>query len=109
MIVAVISTYGRETSSPRTCISTAFLEIGTAIINPLRYWLLTPPATRSSLPVQPELSINTGGQPAGDSQRIDPSQTRAIASVKSPIGRSCIRGTPDRRYRPPYADRAAVR
>ena len=112
-----MSTYGRDTNSPVTAIRVvraglefASLElIAAAIIKPLKYWLLTEPPTLISPARHPAESIATGGHPFADSARIVPFMIGMIASTRSPIGRSCIRETPCRLYRPPAADSAAVR
>ena len=84
--------------------------MGAAIINPLKYWLLTDPATVMSRPLQPHELICTGGHPSGES-RLDASVDDSLRWLrpKSPIGRSCIRSTPCSRKLPPAAERAAAK
>ncbi|CFO06386.1 Uncharacterised protein [Bordetella pertussis] len=70
---------------------------GAAISKAVRNWLDTEPSTRTgpSTRMLPP-PMRSGGYPACPRYSI-PAPNWRRASTRSPMGRSCMRGTPDRR------------
>ncbi len=104
----VMSTYGCDTRSPCTSISTALLERGAAISRPLRNWLETLPAIVVFPPATPFERSVTGGQSVPRSQATSTSSC-CSALTRSPIGRSRMRSLPSSRYSPSPRAHNAVR
>ena len=90
---AVISTYGRETSSPSMSMVSPSRMCGAPIIRPLMYWELRLPGTRTLPPVRVPPWTRSGTQPATPSASTR-TPSELSASISGEMGRSRMRATP---------------